>query len=184
LKESTGKSYILGSKLKWARKKKNFTQERLADLIGVHRITISRWEAHQGRPSLVQTLRLKEILDLTLDDLSKVHWITDPDLSQIPIPQLQQKTQKALQAFPFSKLVERAPQLGQSRLQALLCGQVPAPIEIQYLRDCLGRDFLPLRPAQTRQQPVPLELCEQEALFARLTRLENLVDQLIHRQVG
>jgi len=183
LKKSTEQSYIFGNKLKWARKKKNFTQERLADMIGVHRITISRWEAHQGRPSLVQILRLKEILDLTLD-LSKTYWITDPDLSQIPIPQLQRKAQKALQAFPLSKLVDRAPQLGQSRLQALLCDQLPEPIEIQYLRDCLGKDFLPLRPTQPQQQPSPVEFEEQEALIARVTRLENLVDQLLHRRVG
>ncbi len=51
------------------RKKKNLTQEALAEAVGVTRQTIAKWESGESAPDLALAGRLAESLDVTLDEL-------------------------------------------------------------------------------------------------------------------
>ena len=51
------------------RKQKNLTQEALAELAGVTRQTIAKWETGESSPDLETAGRLASALDVALDDL-------------------------------------------------------------------------------------------------------------------
>ena len=59
----------LGSKLAQERKLKNLTQEQLAELLGVSRQAISKWESDLAFPETEKLLRLCELFDCSLDYL-------------------------------------------------------------------------------------------------------------------
>ena len=51
------------------RKKRSLTQEALAELVGVTRQTIAKWESGESAPDLPLAGRLAGALDVTLDEL-------------------------------------------------------------------------------------------------------------------
>ncbi len=51
------------------RKKRNLTQESLAELVGVTRQTIAKWESGESVPDLSLAGKLAAALDVTLDEL-------------------------------------------------------------------------------------------------------------------
>lgn len=59
----------IGRKIVNLRKKYNFTQEKLAEKIGVSRQTLSNWESDITSPDLVQASTLSKILKISLDEL-------------------------------------------------------------------------------------------------------------------
>ena len=61
----------IGEKITEARKLKNLTQEQLAELLGVTRQSISRWELNQAYPETEKILRLSDILGVSCDYLLK-----------------------------------------------------------------------------------------------------------------
>lgn len=61
----------LGEKLAKARKGKNITQEQLADILGVSRQSISKWELDVAYPETDKLIRMSELFDCSLDYLLK-----------------------------------------------------------------------------------------------------------------
>ena len=59
----------IGKKIVNLRKKYNYTQEKLAEKIGVSRQTLSNWESDITSPDLVQASNLSKILKINLDEL-------------------------------------------------------------------------------------------------------------------
>ena len=59
----------LASKIIELRKDNNFSQEQLADLIGVSRQAISKWERNEGLPDLYNIKKLAEVFHITVDEL-------------------------------------------------------------------------------------------------------------------
>ena len=57
------------SKLAHIRRKKGFTQERLAAVSGVPRVTIARAEAGTVSPSLKTLTKLSDALECSIDEL-------------------------------------------------------------------------------------------------------------------
>ena len=51
------------------RKKRNLTQESLAELVGVTRQTIAKWESGESVPDLSLAGKLAAVLDVALDEL-------------------------------------------------------------------------------------------------------------------
>lgn len=64
------KKNMLGENLMTLRKKYNYSQQELADMLSVSRQTISNWECGQGAPSLDKAKELAEIYNISLDDLA------------------------------------------------------------------------------------------------------------------
>ena len=61
----------IGEKLAAARRAKNITQEQLADILGVSRQAVSRWESDLAYPETENLVRLSKILDVNCDYLLK-----------------------------------------------------------------------------------------------------------------
>ena len=61
----------IGEKIAEARKMNNLTQEQLAELMGVTRQSISRWEQNQAYPEVEKILHLSDILNVSCDYLLK-----------------------------------------------------------------------------------------------------------------
>lgn len=59
----------LGSCLYHARKKSGFSQEKVAEKLGVSRQTISKWESNETLPDIRQSKRLAVLYHMTLDEL-------------------------------------------------------------------------------------------------------------------
>lgn len=59
----------LGNNLFKARKKKGFSQEMVAEKLGVSRQTISKWETDETLPDIRQSKKLAVLYGLSLDDL-------------------------------------------------------------------------------------------------------------------
>lgn len=59
----------IGNKIIELRKKRNLTQEKLADRVGVSRQTLSSWESNVTSPNLEQAFFLCSELNISLDDL-------------------------------------------------------------------------------------------------------------------
>lgn len=60
----------IGEKLYELRTGKNMSQETLAELVGVSRQSVSKWETDQSVPELEKLFRLCDIFDVTLDELT------------------------------------------------------------------------------------------------------------------
>ena len=60
---------MISKNLQFFRKRKNLTQEALAELVGVARQTIVKWEAGERAPDLDMAGQLAEALEVSLDDL-------------------------------------------------------------------------------------------------------------------
>ena len=60
-----------GDKLSKLRKENNYTQEQLADVLGVSRQAISKWESNITYPETDKLIRMSELFDCSLDYLLK-----------------------------------------------------------------------------------------------------------------
>ena len=56
-------------RLMYERRKKSLTQTQLADVIGVSRITINKWETRKSTPSVEMLLKLSEYFNVSVDYL-------------------------------------------------------------------------------------------------------------------
>ena len=61
----------IGSKIKAARVEKKFTQEQVAEVLGVSRQTISNWENGKSYPDIISVIKMSECYDVSLDYLLK-----------------------------------------------------------------------------------------------------------------
>lgn len=59
-----------GNKIASLRKKNNFTQEELAERVGVTRQTISKWELNETSPDISQAKILSKVFNVSLDELT------------------------------------------------------------------------------------------------------------------
>lgn len=60
-----------GEKIKELRKKQGLSQEQLANLVGLSRQAVSRWEAENATPETAIIIRLSDIFHVTTDYLLK-----------------------------------------------------------------------------------------------------------------
>ena len=61
----------LGEKLSKLRKEYNYTQEQLADILGVSRQSISKWESDIAYPATEKLIELGKIFECSMDYLLK-----------------------------------------------------------------------------------------------------------------
>ena len=63
----------LGNKIFELRKKSNLSQEQLAEIIGVSRQTISKWELNESVPDIIQSKKISELFNVSLDRLVETY---------------------------------------------------------------------------------------------------------------
>ena len=61
----------LGDKIAKQRKELNYTQEQLAEILGVSRQSISKWESNMAYPETEKLIELGKIFDCSMDYLLK-----------------------------------------------------------------------------------------------------------------
>lgn len=69
------------------RRRAGFTQESLAEALGVSRQAVSKWESGAALPEAATLLTLAELLDCSLDDLMLREVSDGPEKRPIPVPQ-------------------------------------------------------------------------------------------------
>lgn len=69
----------LGENIVRLRTEKRLTQEDMADLLGVSRQSVSKWESDASTPELDKLIRLSEVFDITVDKLVKGKNITEEE---------------------------------------------------------------------------------------------------------
>ena len=98
---------ILGEKIAQLRRKNGWSQEELADKMGVSRQAVSKWESNQTTPDLERILRLSSLFGVTIDYLLK-----DGAEPEIPRPEAEEDTHIRLislaDAADYLSLRERA----------------------------------------------------------------------------
>ncbi|MDO5156464.1 MAG: helix-turn-helix transcriptional regulator [Eubacteriales bacterium] len=60
---------MLGQNIATFRKKKNITQEKLAEYCGVSRQAVTKWESGNSEPDVKKLIMLAELFEITLDEL-------------------------------------------------------------------------------------------------------------------
>ena len=60
----------LGERIKEQRKKKGFSQEKIAELVGTSRQAVTKWETGHTIPCMENLMTLSEIFELSLSELS------------------------------------------------------------------------------------------------------------------
>lgn len=81
----------LGNNLFHARKKNGFSQEEVAEKLGVSRQTISKWESNETLPDICQSKRMALLYHMSLDDL------IDFDIDVKEIEQIIQRTSEEIE---------------------------------------------------------------------------------------
>ena len=61
---------ILGEKLQNLRKENMLSQEKLAELVGVSRQAVSKWETGLSNPDTENLIKLAEIFNLSIDEFT------------------------------------------------------------------------------------------------------------------
>ena len=74
---------MIGENLQYLRKRFHFSQEEVAERVGVSRQAVAKWEAGETVPDLPNSIALAELYDVTLDDL--VHHRVE-EANGMPIP--------------------------------------------------------------------------------------------------
>lgn len=82
----------LGEKLSKLRKENNYTQEQLAELLGVSRQSVSKWESNIAYPETEKLIRLGELFDCSLDYLIKDE--EPPQAAGFAMPKLRERKSK------------------------------------------------------------------------------------------
>ena len=74
---------MLSENLQELRKRFHFSQEEVAERIGVSRQAVAKWESGETVPDLYNTIALATLYNVTLDDL--VHYQAS-DMQGVPVP--------------------------------------------------------------------------------------------------
>lgn len=186
---------FIGANLRKARRDKKLSQEDVAQLLGVHRATLIRWESDLSEPPTENIEELARHLERPVDwfyeplaedpeDANDPARITDPWLKSFPLELLQGRTPIALRSLRRTPTeVARVAGLNRRRVEELLEGSRPTAQEIQLLRQAFGEEFNPTLSLARRLAPLPTptprpQLTADDKLDLLLQRVSRLDDRL------
>lgn len=96
-------------KLKEFRKSKKITQEKLAQLLGVSRTTVTMWERGASQPDNDTLLAISRILEISVDELlGNKKRLTPEEVSQMPEAQLLKEAMEGMSPEQRQQLVQYA----------------------------------------------------------------------------
>lgn len=81
----------LGAKIAIQRKELNYTQEQLADILGVSRQSISKWESDIAYPETEKLIELGKLFDCSMDYLLKEEVIEKGDVQTSILTEISRK---------------------------------------------------------------------------------------------
>ena len=68
----------IADRIQYLRKQKGYSQEELADKVGVSRQAVSKWESEQSTPDLEKVIAMSELFEVTTDYILKGIWFVFP----------------------------------------------------------------------------------------------------------
>ena len=101
-----GSKMILADKIIENRKKNGWSQEELANRLGVSRQSVSKWESAQAVPDLKKILQLAEVFGVTTDYLIKDEIEEKPELELAPVDKGLEETVRSVSMEEASTFLE------------------------------------------------------------------------------
>lgn len=98
----------LGDKISKLRKENNYTQEQLADILGVSRQAISKWESDLTYPETEKLIRISELFGCSLDYLIKDKEDTEETETGIRKYLHERKSKKTIWGMPLWHVAKNA----------------------------------------------------------------------------
>lgn len=104
----------LGDKLAKLRREHGYTQEQLAEVLGVSRQAISKWESNAAYPETDKLIRISELFDCSLDYLLKDAVETnaapepEPFVPIVPLHARERKSERMLWGMPLWHIARNA----------------------------------------------------------------------------
>ena len=74
----------LGENIQFYRKKKKYSQEKVAELVGISRQAVTKWEQNQSAPSMENLLKLTEVFEIPLEALVSKESAGEGKMTNIP----------------------------------------------------------------------------------------------------
>ena len=59
----------IAEKIKEKRRERNFTQEELANILGVTKAAVSKWENSESYPDITMLPKIAQLFNITMDEL-------------------------------------------------------------------------------------------------------------------
>ena len=91
----------IGSKIKIARNKAGYTQERAAEALGVSRQTVSNWENEKSYPDIVSIIKMSDLYSVSLDHLLK----EEKEMKDTYLEYLEESTNKVKSDNRLAKVI-------------------------------------------------------------------------------
>lgn len=91
----------IGSKIKIARNKAGYTQERAAEALGVSRQTVSNWENEKSYPDIVSVIKMSDLYSVSLDHLLK----EEKEMKDTYLEYLEESTNKVKSDNRLAKVI-------------------------------------------------------------------------------
>ena len=116
----------MGEKMQKLRKQKNWSQETLAEKLGVSRQAVSLWERGESMPEIDKLIPLARLFGVTADYLLDDTQEAPSEKPQPSVPHQRPENPHFVQAFPFATLLDCAGLL----CSALLWRQFQTPLSL------------------------------------------------------
>ena len=135
---------ILADKMIELRKKNGWSQEELAEQLGVSRQSVSKWESAQSVPDMERIIRLSEVFGVSTDYLLKDSIAITEDLPAVEQPGTLRRSVSMEEANAFLQVRER--NAGQIAVGVLLC--IASPILVILLTGGMEAGRFPVTEVQ------------------------------------
>ena len=100
------KKMTLGEKIVIQRKELNYTQEQLADILGVSRQSISKWESDIAYPETNKLIEIGKIFDCSMDYLLKEEVIEKSDVQATVFSEINKKLVNLKNKYKSKKILK------------------------------------------------------------------------------
>ena len=129
---------IISKYLQLLRKSNNYTQDDLAEKLGISRQAVSKWESGMTIPDLEVLLKISKIYDITINDIlePKIQPQRITDFEQISTIS-EKELKEALEQFDTNSLVMAL--MGASPVTNSFCERLLPDIDFEMARKNIGR---------------------------------------------
>ena len=129
---------IISKYLQLLRKSNNYTQDDLAEKLGISRQAVSKWETGMTIPDLEVLLKISKLYDITINDIlePKIHPQRITDFEQISTIS-EKELKEVLEQFDTNSLVTAL--MGASPETNSFCERLLPNIDFEMARKNIGR---------------------------------------------
>ena len=129
---------IISKYLQFLRKSNNYTQDDLAEKLGISRQAVSKWETGMTIPDLEVLLKISKLYDITINDIlePKIHPQRITDFEQISTIS-EKELKEVLEQFDTNSLVIAL--MGASPETNSFCERLLPDIDFEMARKNIGR---------------------------------------------